>query len=150
MEKTSEFQKNISFIDYAKALTVYHNKLWKIFKEMGVPQLLTYLLYLLYTGQEATVRNLHETMNWFKIGKGVVKAVYCHPAYLTSMQSTSCKNTGMDESQAGIKIAGRNINNLRYAEDITLRAESEEKLKSLLMRVKRRVKGWLETQHSKN
>ena len=85
MEKTSEFQKNISFIDYSKALIVYHNKLLKILKEMGVPHLLTCLLYLLYTGQEATVRNLHETMNWFKIGKGVVKAVYCHPAYLIHM-----------------------------------------------------------------
>ena len=89
MEKTSEFQKNISFIDYIKALTVYHNKLQKILKEMGVPHLLTCLLYLLYAGQETTARNLHETMNWFKIGKVVVKAVYCHPAYLTYKQSTS-------------------------------------------------------------
>ena len=105
-EKTSEFQKNISFIDYAKALTVYYNKLRKILKVMGVPHLLTCLLYLLYTGQEATVRNLHETMNWFKIGKGVVKAVYCHPAYLTSIQSTSCKILGWMNHRLDSRLLG--------------------------------------------
>ena len=106
MEKTSEFQKNISFIDYSKALIVYHNKLLKILKEMGVPHLLTCLLYLLYTGQEAIVRNLHETMNWFKIGKGVVKAVYCHPAYLTSIQSTSCKILGWMNHRLDSRLLG--------------------------------------------
>ena len=92
MEKAREFQKNIyfCFIDYAKAFgCVDHNKLWKIRKEMGIPDHLTSLLRNLYVGQEATVRTGHETTDWFQIGKEYVKAVYCHPAYLTSMQSTS-------------------------------------------------------------
>ena len=92
MEKAREFQKNIyfCFIDYAKACDcVDHNKLWKILKEMGIPDHLTCLLRNLYAGQETTVRTGHGTIDWFQIGKGVIKAVYCHPAYLTSMQSTS-------------------------------------------------------------
>ena len=91
-EKAREFQKNIyfCFIDYAKAFhCVDHNKLWKILKEMAIPDQLTCLLRNLYAGQEATVRTRHGTTDWFQIGKGDVKAVYCHPAYLTSMQSTS-------------------------------------------------------------
>ena len=101
---------------------------------MGIPDHLTCLLRNLYAGQEATVRIGHGTTDWFQIGKGVVKAIYCHPAYLTSMQKK--RNTGLDEAQAGIKIARRNINNLRYADDTTLMAESEKELKSLLMKVK--------------
>ena len=92
MEKGREFQKNIyfCFIDYARAFDcVDHNKLWKILQEMGIPDHLTCLLRNLYAGQEATVRSGHGTTDWFQIGKGVVKTVYCHPAYLTSMQSTS-------------------------------------------------------------
>ena len=92
MEKAREFQKNIyfCFLDYAKAFDcVGHNKLWKILKEMGIPDHLTSLLRNLYAGQEATVRTGHGTTGWFQIGKGVRQAVYCHPAYLTSMQSTS-------------------------------------------------------------
>ena len=92
MEKAREFQKNIyfCFIDYAKAPDcVDHNKLWKILKEMGIPDHLTCLLRNLHASQEATVRTGHGTTDWFQIGKGAVKAVYCHPAYLTSMQSTS-------------------------------------------------------------
>ena len=90
IEKAREFQKNICFIDYAKAFDcVDHNKLWKILQEMGIPDHLTCLLGNLYAGQEATVRNGHGTMDWFQIGKGVLKAVYCHPVYLTSLQSTS-------------------------------------------------------------
>ena len=92
MEKAREFQKNIYFwfIDYAKAFDcVDHNKLWKILKEMGIPDHLTCLLRNLYAGQEATVRNEHGTTDWFQIGKEYIKAVYCHPAYLTYMQSTS-------------------------------------------------------------
>ena len=92
MEKAREFQKNIyfCFIDYAKAFDcVDHNKLWKILKEMGIPDHLTCLLRNLYAGQEATVRTGHGTTDWFQIGKEYAKAVYCHPAYLTSMQSTS-------------------------------------------------------------
>ena len=93
----------------------------------------TCLLRNLYAGQEATVRTGHGTTDWFQIGKGVIKAVYCHLAYLTCMQST--RNAGLGEPQTGIKIAGRNISNLRYADDTTLMAESEEKLKSLLIKV---------------
>ena len=92
MEKAREFQKNIyfCFIDYAKAFDcVDHNKLWKILKEMGIPDHLTCLLRNLYAGQEATVRTGHGATDWFQIGKGVCQAVYCHPAYLTYMQSTS-------------------------------------------------------------
>ena len=92
IEKAREFQKNIyCFIYYAKVFDfVDHNKLWKILKEMGIPDHLTCLLRNLFAGQEATVRTEHGTTDWFQIGKGVVKAVYCHPAYLTYMQSTSC------------------------------------------------------------
>ena len=104
---------------------------------MGIPDHLNCLLRNLYADEEATVRTRHETVDWFQIGKGVHKAVYCHPVYLTYMQSASCKmlgwmKHGLDEAQAGIKIAGKNINNFRYADDTTLMAESEEELKSLL------------------
>ena len=94
MEKAREFQKNIyfCFIDYAKSIDCMdHNKLWKIHKEMGIPDHLTCLLRNLYVGQEATVRTRHGTTDWFKLGKEYNKAVYCHPAYLTCMQSTSCE-----------------------------------------------------------
>ena len=101
---------------------------------MVIPDHLTCLLRNLYAGQEATVRTRHGTMDWFKTHKEV-KAVYCHYAYLTSMQS-NMRNTWLDESQAGIKIAGRNINNLRYSDDTTLMSESKEELKSLLMSMK--------------
>ena len=102
---------------------------------MGIPDHLTCLLRNLYAGHEATVRTGHGT-DCSKSGKKYVKAVYCHPAYLTSMQSTSIETQGWIQAQAGIKIAGRNINNLRYANDTTLMAESKEELKSLLMKVK--------------
>ena len=97
IEKAREFQKNICFcfIDYVKAFDcVDHNKLWKILKEMGIPDCLTCLLRNLYAGQEATVRTRHEATDWFQIGKGVHQVVYCHPAYLTYMQSTSCETPG--------------------------------------------------------
>ena len=113
---------------------VDHNKLWKIIKEMEIPDHLTCLLRNLYASQEATVRTGHGTTDWLQIGKGVVKAVYCHSVYLTYMQSTSWKMPGF-HSKVGIKSARRNINNLRYADDTTLMAESEQ-LKSLLMKVK--------------
>ena len=92
-----------------------HNKLWKIFQEMGIPDYLTCLLRNLYAGQEATVRTRHGTMDFSKLRKEYVKAIYCHLAYLTSIQSTEyiMWNSGLNEAQAGIKIAGRNINNLR-------------------------------------
>ena len=140
MEKARGFQKNIyfCFIDYAKAFDyVDHNKLWKILKEMGIPDCLTSLLRNLYAGQEATVRTGHGTTDWFQIGKGVHQVIHCHPAYLTYLYSTSWETfIGLKEARAGIKIAGRNINNLTYADDTTLMAESEEELKSLLMKVK--------------
>ena len=140
MGKAREFQKNIyfCFIDYAKAFdSVDHHKQCKILKEMGKPDYLTCLLRNLYAGQEATVRIGHGTMDWFQFGKGVRQGCILNFAYLTSMQSTSREIlVGLDEAQAGIKIAGRNINNLRYADGITLMAESEEELKSLLMKVK--------------
>ena len=102
---------------------------------MGIPDHLTCLLRNLYASQEATVRTGHGTTDWFKLGMDYVKTVYCHPAYLTSMQSTSCEMPGW-MNQAGIKIVRRNINNFKYADDTTLMAESEEELKSLLMKVK--------------
>ena len=103
---------------------------------MGVPDHLTCPLRNLYARQEVTVRTGHVTCTGSKLGKKYIKTTYSHPAYLTYMQSTSCKNARLDDSKAGIKIAGRNINNLRYADDTTLTPESKEELKSLLMRVK--------------
>ena len=97
-----------------------HNKLWKILKEMGIRHHLTCPLRNLYAGQEATVRTRHATTDSFKLGKEYVKAVYCHPAYLTSIAEYIMRNARLDEAQAGIKIAGRNINNFRYADDTTL------------------------------
>ena len=108
----------------------------KILKEMGIPDHLTCLLRNLYAGQEATVRTGHGTTDWFQIGREYVKAVYRHPAYFTVYAEYIMRNARLEEAQAGIKIAGRNINNLRYADDTTLMAESEEDLKNLLMKVK--------------
>ena len=138
MEKAREFQKNIyfCFIDYAKVFNcVDHNTLWKILKEMGIPDHLTCLLRNLYAGQEATVRTGHGTTDWFQIGKGVLQGYILSPCLFNLYAEYIIRNAELDEAQAGIKIAGRNINNLRYADDTTLMAESEE-LKSLLMKVK--------------
>ena len=138
MEKAKEFQKNIysCFIDYAKAFDcVDHNKLWKILKEMGIPDHLTCLLRNLYAAQEATVRTGHGT-DWFQIGKGVHQVCILSPCLFNFYAEYIMRNAGLEETQAGIKIAGRNTNNLRYADDTTLMAESEEKLKNLLMKVK--------------
>ena len=139
IEKAREFQKNIyfCFIDYAKAFDYLdHNKLWKILKEMGIPDHLTCLLRNLYAGQEATVRTEHGTTDWFQIGKGVRQGYILSPCLFNSYAEYIMRNAGLEEAQAGIKIAGRNINNLRYADDTTLIAESEEELKSPLMKVK--------------
>ena len=139
MEKAREFQKNSYFclIDYAKAFDcVYHNKLWKILKEMWIPDHLTCLLRNLYAGQEAKVRTGHETADWFQIEKWVRQGCILSPCFFNFYAEYIMRNAGLEEAQAGIKIAGRNINNLRYADDTTLMAESEEELKGLLMKVK--------------
>ena len=113
-----------------------HNKLWKILKEMGIPDHLTCLLTNLYAGQEATVRTEHGTADWFQIGKEVCQGCILSPYLFNLHAEYIMRNAGLDEAQAGIKIAGRNSNNLRYADDTTLMAESKEELKSLLMKVK--------------
>ena len=113
-----------------------HNKLWKILKEMGVPDHLTCLLRNLYAGQEATVRTGYGTTDWFKIGKGVCQVCILSPCLFNFYAEYIMRNAELEEAQAGIKIAGRNINNLKYADDTTLKAESEEELKRLLMKVK--------------
>uniref|UniRef100_A0A4W2FH09 Reverse transcriptase domain-containing protein n=1 Tax=Bos indicus x Bos taurus TaxID=30522 RepID=A0A4W2FH09_BOBOX len=139
MEKAREFQKNIyfCFTDYAKAFDcVHHNKLWKILQEMGIPEHLICLLRNLYAGQEATVRTGYATTDWFQIGKGVCQGCILSPCLFNLYAEDIMRNAGLEETQAGIKIAGRNINHLRYADDTTLMAESEEELKSLLMKVK--------------
>jgi len=139
MEKATEFQKSIyfCFIDYAKAFDcVDHNTLWKILKEMGIPDHVTCLLRNFYTGQEATVRTGHGTTDCFQIGKGARQGCILSPWLFNLYAECIMRNAGLEEAQVGIKIARRNINNLRYADDTTLLAESEEELKSLLMKVK--------------
>ena len=139
MEKARGFQKSIyfCFIDYAKAFDcVDHNKLWKILKEMEIPDHMTCLLRNLHAGQEATVRTGHGTTDWFQIGKGVCQGCILSPCLCNFYAEYVMRNAGLEEAQAGIKIARRNIHNLRYADDTTFMAEREEKLKSLLMKVK--------------
>ena len=139
IKKATEFQINIyfCFIDYAKAFDcVDDNKLWKILKQMGIPGHLTCLLRNLYASQEATVRTGHGPTDWFQVGKGVRQGCILSPCLYNLYAEYVMRNAGLEEAQAGIKIAGRNINNLRYADDTTLMAESEEELKSLLMKVK--------------
>ena len=143
MKKAREFQKNIyfCFIDYAKAFDcVVHNKLWKILKEIGIPDHLTCLLRNLYAGQEATVRTGHGATDWFQIGKGVHQGCILLLCLFNLYAEYIMRNAGLEEAQAGIMIARRNINNPRYANDTTLIAESEKELKSLFMKVKERVK----------
>ena len=123
IKKTREFQKNINFcfIDYAKAFDcVDHNKLWKILQEMGISDHLTCLLRNLYAGQEAIVRTGHGTTDWFRIGKGICQGCILSPCLFNLFAEYIMRNAGLEEAQAGIKIAGRNINNLRYADDTTL------------------------------
>ena len=120
IEKAKEFQKNIyfCFIDYAKAFDcVDHNKLWKILKEIRIPEHLTCLLRNLYVGQEAIGRTRHGTTDWFQIGKGVCQGCIFSPCLFNLHAEYIMRNAGLEEAQAGIKIAGRNINNLRYADD---------------------------------
>ena len=139
MEKAREFQKNIyfCFIDYAKAFDcVDHKKPCKVLKEMGIPDYLICLLRNLYSGEETTVRTGHETIDWFQIGKGVRQGCILSPCLFNLYTEYIMRNAALEEAQAGIKIAGRNINNLTYADDTTFMAESEEELKGLLMKVK--------------
>ena len=149
IEKARKFQKNIyfCFIDYAKVFYwVAHNKLWKILKEMGITDHLTYLLRNLYAGQEAVVRTGHGTTDWFQIGKGVCQSCILSLCLFNLYAEGIMRKAGLEEAQAEIKIAKKNINNLIYANDTTLMAESKEELKSLLMKVKKLA----ETQHSEN
>ena len=118
-----------------KSLTLDHHELWKILKEMGIPDHMTCLLRNLYAGQETTVRTGHGT-DWFQIRKGVCQGCILSPCLFNLYAEYIMRNVGWEEVQAEIKIAGRHINNLRYADDTTLMAESEEELKSLLMKVK--------------
>ena len=144
IKKAREFQKNIffCFTDYTKAFDcVDHNKLWKILNNMGISDHLTCLLRNVYAGQEATIRTGHGTTDWFQIGKGVCQGCLLSPCSFNLNAEYIMRNAGLEEAQAGIKIAGRNINNLRYADDTTHMAESKEKLKSLLMKVKKLAYG---------
>ena len=138
-KRAREFQKNIyfCFIDYDKAFDcVDHSKLWTILKEMEIPDHLTHLLRNLYAGQEASVRTGHGTTDWFRTGKGVRQGCILSPCFFNFDAEYIMRDAGLEEAQAGIKISQRNINNLRYADDTILMAESEEELKSLLMKVK--------------
>ena len=139
MEKAREFQINIyCFFDYAEAFhCVDHNKLWKtLIKEIGIPDHLICLMRKLYVGQETSVRTGHGTKDWFKIGKGVWQGCILSPCLFNFYTEYIMQNASLGESQAGIKITRRNINSLRYADNTTLMAESEEELKSLWKRVK--------------
>ena len=152
IEKAKEFQKNIyfCFTHYAKAF-VWITTNWKILKEMEIPNHLTCLLRNLYAGQVATVRTGHGTTDWFQIGKGVPQGCILSLCLFNLYAEYIMWNAGLDKAQAGIKIARRNINNLRYEDDTTLMAESKKELKSLLMKVKEESeKSWLKTQHSNN
>ena len=136
------FQKNIYFyfIDYAKAFDcVDHNKLWKILNEMGIHDHLTWLLRNLYAGQEATIKTGHGT-DWFQIGKGVRQGCILSPCLFNLYAEYIMRNPGLEEAQAGIKIAGRNINNLRYADDTTLMQKVKKNQRASWWKWKRRVK----------
>ena len=127
IKEAREFQENIYFCfsEYGKSFDCMdHNKLWKILKEMGIPDHLTYLLRNLYAGQEAIVRTGHGTTDWLQIRKGVHQGCILSPCFLNLYTEYIMRNAGLEEAQAGIKVVGRNINNLRYADDTTLMAES--------------------------
>ena len=135
--KKQEINICFYFIDYAKAFDcVDHNKLWKILQEMGISDYLTCLLRNLYSGQETTVRTRNGKTDWFQFGKRLCQVCILSPCLLNFYAEYIMQNARLDEAQAGIKIAGRNINNLRYADVTTLMAESKEELKSLLMKMK--------------
>ena len=137
--KKQECSRNTSIsalLTMPKPLTVWITINWKILKEMGIPDHLTCLLRNLYADQEATVRTRHRTTDWFQIGKAVRQGCILSPCLFNFYAEYIMRNTGLEEAKAGIKIAGRNINNLRYADGTTLMAESEKELRSLLMKVK--------------
>ena len=135
-KKESSRKTSISaLLTMPKLLTVWITINWKILKEMGIPDHLTCFLRNLYASQEATVRTGHGTTDWFQVGKGVHQGCILSPCLFNLYAEYIMRNAGMEEAQAGIKIARRNLNNLRYADDTTLMAESEEELKSLLMKV---------------
>ena len=138
--------------DYARAFDcLYHNKLWKILKEMGIPDHLTCLLRNLYAGQEATVRTGHGTTDWFHTGKAVHQGCILLPCLFNLYAEHIMRNAGLEEAQAGIKIAGRNINNLRYADDTTLNGRKLRWTKTPLYESERgKWKSWLKAQHSEN
>ena len=153
IEKARELRENIyfCFIDYAKAFDcVDDNKLWKILKEMEIPDHVTCLLRNLFADQEGTVRTGHRITDWFQVGKGVCQGCILSPCLFNLYAEHIMRNIRLDEAQAGIKIAGRNINNLRYADNSTLISASKEELKSLLMKAKRgEWKSWLKPRHQK-
>ena len=140
IQKAGEFQKNICFLTMPKPLTAWITTKWKILEEVGISDHLTCLLRNLYAGQEATVRIGHGTTDWFQIGKGVRQGCILSPCLFNFYAEYIMRNAGLDEAQAGIKIARRNINHLRYADDTTLMAESEEDLKTSWWKWKRRMK----------
>ena len=151
--KKQESSKKIStsaLLTMPNPLTLWITTNWKILKDMGIPDSLTCLLRNLYAGQEGTVRTGHGTTDWFQIGKGVQKGCILSPCLFNLYAEYVMQNTRQDEAQARIKIAERNINNVIYADDITLMAESEQELKGLLMKVKEGMKSWLKAQHSEN
>ena len=133
MQESSRKTSTSTLLTMPKPLTVWITINWKILKEMGIPDHLTCLLRNLYAGQEATVRTGHGTTDWFQIEQGVCQVCILSPSLFNLYAEHIMRNARLDEAQAGIKIAGRNINNLRYADDTTLMAESEEELKSLLI-----------------
>ena len=154
IDKAKEFQKNIyfCFIDYAEIFDwMDHNKLSKILKEMGILDHLICLLRNLYSSQEATVRTGHRTTDWFQVGNGVGQGCILSPCLFNLYAEYIMRKTELDEVQAGIKVSGRNINNLRYADDTTLMAESEEDYKETLHESKRgEWKSRFKMQHSEN
>ena len=139
IKKARQFSRKTyisALLTMPKSLTVWITINWKILQEMGIPDHLTCLLRNLYAGQEATVRTGHGMTDWFQIGKGVCQGCILSPCLFNLYAEYIMRNAGLDEAQAGIKIARKNINNLRYVDDATLMEESEEELKSLLMKVK--------------
>ena len=135
-QRNSKKTRTSALLTTPKPLTVWITTNWKILQEMGIPDHVTCLLRNLYAGQEATVRTGHGTTDWFQIGKGVYQGCILSPCLYNLYVEYIMRNAGLNEAQAGIKISRRNINNLRYADDTTLTAESKEELKSLLTKVK--------------